>query len=273
MTQPTMSRRRFVRAALVAGALALTGGGVAQAYRFDVVRERAALSGLRRPLRLALLSDLHYGPFMRLGSVRAWLDAVHGEAPDLVLYGGDLVDRLASRDVSAFLEELARLEAPLGVFAVLGNHDHLRFPDTRSLREALADVGVEVLHNRGRLVRDDLYLAGVDDLRHGAPDIAAALRDRPSGVASILLSHNPDLLPHVPTDVGLTLCGHTHGGQVRLPWIGSPITSSAYGTRFTMGWVEGPARGYVTRGLGCTTLPLRWNCPAEATVLDCAPAA
>ena len=79
------------------------------------------------------------------------------------------------------------------------------------------------------------------------------------------------MLPEVPTDVGLTLSGHTHGGQVVLPGLGALQTSSRYGDRFLAGWVQGPARGYVSRGLGVTSIPVRINCPAELTILDLMP--
>ena len=126
-----MDRRRFLaRAAAVAAATALgsSSAQVTGTYAFDVVRERAVLPGLRAPLRIAWLTDLHHGQFVRTASVRAWVDAALGEAPDVVLLGGDLVDQTpgADRDADLFTE-LARLRAPLGVLAVAGNHDHGRF--------------------------------------------------------------------------------------------------------------------------------------------------
>lgn len=272
-----MDRRRFLtRTAAVAAAAAL-GSTVAQAtgtYPFDVVRERAALPGLQGPLRIAWLTDLHHGEFVRTPSVRAWVDAALREAPDLVLLGGDLVDHNAGADADAELfAELARLRAPLGAWAVPGNHDHARFRGSGRFVGHLRDAGIETLVNRGAAVRPDLFVAGLDDYRNGRPDLAGTLRDRPAVGATLLLSHNPDVLPEVPTDVGLTLSGHTHGGQVVLPGVGALTTSSRYGDRFLAGWVEGPARGYVSRGLGVTSIPVRINCPAELTVLDLAPAA
>lgn len=271
-----MDRRRFLtRAAAVATATALgsTAAQVTGTYAFDVVRERDVLRGLRTPLRIAWLTDLHHGEFVRTASVRAWVDAALDEAPDVVLLGGDLVDETPGSDATARLfAELARLRAPLGVLAVAGNHDHGRFRGTAPLAEWLRRAGIELLVNRGVAVREDLYVAGLDDLRNGRPDLGATLRDRPAAGATVLLSHNPDVLPQVPTDVGLTLSGHTHGGQVVLPGVGALQTSSRYGDRFLAGWVQGPARGYVSRGLGVTGLPVRVNCPAELTILDLAPA-
>ena len=271
-----MNRRHFLtRSAAIVAAAAL-GSSTAQAtgtYPFDVVLERAAFPGLRAPLRIAFLTDLHHGEFVRTPSVRAWVDAALREAPDLVLLGGDLVDQTPGADADDDLfAELARLRAPLGVLAVAGNHDHGRFRGIGPYVARLQGAGIEVLVNRGVAVRPDLHVAGLDDYRNGRPDLGATLRDRPAAGATLLVSHNPDVLPEVPTDVGLTLSGHTHGGQVVLPGVGALQTSSRYGDRFLAGWVEGPARGYVSRGLGVTSLPLRINCPAELTILDLVPA-
>ena len=104
--------------------------------------------------------------------------------------------------------------------------------------------------------------------------MSLALRDRPLEAACLLLAHNPDSLPHVPLSVDLALCGHTHGGQIRLPGWGPVFTSSEHGQRFASGWVEEPgvALGYVSRGLGTVILPARLNCAAELAVFDLVPA-
>lgn len=260
-------------AVAAATALGSTDAQIVGTYPFDVVRERAVLPGLRAPLRVAWLTDLHHGEHVRTASVRAWVDAALGETPDLVLLGGDVVDQTPGADADAGLvAELGRLRAPLGVLAVAGNHDHGRFRGIAPFAALLSGAGIEVLVNRGISLRDDLHVAGLDDLRIGRPDLGAALRERPATGATVLVSHNPDVLPDVPIDIGVTLSGHTHGGQVVLPGVGALYTSSRYGDRFLAGWVEGPARGYVSRGLGVTSIPVRINCPAELTILDLVPA-
>lgn len=244
-----------------------------EAYRFRVDTIDAPLPGLRTPLHAAWLCDMHFGPFIRAGSIAKWVDSALDLAPDVILLGGDMVDVRSHDDLAPLLEHLARLEAPLGVFAIWGNHDVRRFRSARPVFEAmLAQAGITVLRNSSTRLRDDLHLMGLDDLRTGRPDLAATLDDMPDGVGTVLLSHNPDVLPEVPTSVGLTLCGHTHGGQVRLPGIGPLVTSSHYGSRFAHGWVDGPARGYVSRGLGVSQLPIRLNCPPELTSLRLTPA-
>ncbi|AFZ68030.1 metallophosphoesterase [Deinococcus peraridilitoris] len=257
-------------------------------YHFRVTRHRRRLSRLRAPLRLVHLSDLHYGRFIRHRSVRAWVDATLHAKPDLIVITGDFLDTEAGdsrrRDL---LRELSRLRAPLGVYAVWGNHDwtsttaalprdaHRPAGEVGTSRmddfaRELARAGLQVLANEGVQLRPDLYLAGVNDLWFGTPDLTKALAGRQEG-SVILLSHNPDLLPEVPGEVGLTLCGHTHGGQIVVPLYGPLHTGSAYGQQFVGGWVQQPRQAYVSRGLGVTFLPLRFLCPAELVVLDLDP--
>lgn len=269
-------RRRFlatVAVATVAGASAILAGSVVrEAYRFRRVDLVATLDGLEAPICVAWLCDLHHGPWIDAATVAEWVDAAQFAEPDLIVLGGDLVDHRSGREsIDELVGELGRLRAPRGVYAVWGNHDHARFGSLARFEVALRNVGIHVMVNRGHQVRNDLWLMGVDDASMGSPDLGAALQGRPADVACLLASHNPDLLPEVPGSVGLTLCGHTHGGQVVFPWIGPLVTSSRYGRRFLAGWVHGPARGYVSRGLGVGVLPLRWNCPAELTILRLRP--
>ena len=241
---------------------------------FEVTRHRLTLPGLERPLRVAQLSDLHFGPVQRRNAIRAWVDATLALEPDAVLITGDfLEDERALPGLAPLGAELERLRAPLGVFGVLGNHDYGAFDspaEARTLTEALEAAGVRVLVNEGFLLRGDAYLAGLDDLWLGRPDLEASLARAPRGAACLLMSHHPDVLPGVPATVALTLCGHTHGGQVVLPFVGPVHTGSKFRSRFASGFVRGDlgALGYVSRGLGTTALPFRFGCPAELAVFD-----
>ncbi len=288
---PTLTRRRVLRGLAGAGlgAAALGGMGAAQAYLFDVTRHTRPLPGLTRPLRVAFLTDLHFGLFIFGGSVRSWVDAANALGADLIVLGGDQMDYRADETPTGLLSELRRLKAPLGVYGVWGNHDYGSFgkyysphygparPDwpqrRENLRVAYAEAGVTILRNEGRRVRDDLYLAGVDDLWEGEVDLGTALAGQPPAGATLLVSHNPDLLPDLPTGLGLVLSGHTHGGQIRLPLIGAPVVPSKYGQRYALGWVAG-AHGtpaYVSRGLGLSGVPLRNLCPPEVAVFTLLP--
>ncbi len=260
-------------ALLAAGGFGLTGVGLADGYRFEVNRYRHPLAGLSAPVRVAHLTDLHYGLYIQEGSLEEWATATRAEAPDLVLVTGDFVDTRGWGSLELLTRALSRLNAPLGVWAVWGNHDyHNYFFPLEGVRKHLERAGVRVLVNEGVRLRDDLFLAGLDDFLYGRPNLVAALSQRPEGAATLLMSHNPDVLPRVPAAVGLTLCGHTHGGQVKLPGVGPLVTSSRYGTRFAEGWVEAPAQGFVSRGLGFSLLPVRLNCRAELVVFDLVPA-
>jgi len=168
---------------------------------------------VRRPFHLAILTDLHFGTYLRAGSVAAWVDAVLAADPDAIVLGGDLVDGHSRADPAPLLRELARLRADLGVYATWGNHDDRRVGNVAHVGAAMAGVGVRVLRNRGTPLRDDLYLAGLDDWSRGAPDLAAALAGRPADAGCLVVSHDPEALSEVPPDVELTLCGHTHGAR------------------------------------------------------------
>lgn len=286
-----VTRRAVLRSLLGGGgALALGGGaGVAQGYRFGVTRHARALPGLRSPLRAAFLTDLHHGLFIGDGSVAAWVDAANDLRADVVLLGGDLLDARLDEMPPGLLRQLARLRAPLGTFSVWGNHDYGSFgryasrhygpvrADWAARRERfagqLAGAGVTVLRDEGRPLRDDLWVGGTDDLWFGQPDVTAALAG--AGVrATLLVTHNPDLLPALPRPVGLVLCGHTHGGQVRLPVVGALQVPSAFGQRYAMGWVTGAhdTPAYVSRGLGLSGLPVRNLCEPEIALFQLSPA-
>ena len=275
LADTVMSRRAFLRLLGVGAVAAGAGGSIASTYRFQVERISVSLPGLRRPLTAAWLCDMHFGPFIRAGSVAAWVDATLDEAPDLVVLGGDLVDKHAPDDVSPLIAELRRLEAPLGVYSVLGNHEGARFGRGRALDAFVADLdraGITTLVNRGVSVRDDLYLAGIDAAGGGFWRIRRALEDRPTGAVSLVAAHKPDVLPLMPEDVALTLCGHTHGGQVRLPGIGPLLFDSWFSRDYSSGWFRSPSLGYVSRGLGVGIVPVRIACPAELTLVTLMPA-
>ncbi len=272
MSPYRLSRREFL-ALLGAGGLSYLSGAVAgEVYHAEVTRHRLVLANLRAPLKIAQLSDLHYGPYIREGSVRAWVGQAQAEAADLIVITGDVVDRWLTQPLEPLSAALAELSAPLGVWACLGNHDRVRFDDLGPLEKVLTEAGITLLVNSGVALRDDVYLAGVDDYGTGYPSLEAAFQGLPANTASVLLCHQPDYLLEMPFEVGLTLVGHTHGGQVKLPFVGAIRTSSRYGNTFAEGWVRQPDKVYVSRGLGVSLLPVRFNCPAELAVFELSPA-
>jgi uncharacterized protein len=276
-----MNRRRFLKTLGLTGLSAFAATSLVAAkdtLAFTTTRSSMALPHLTSPLKLVQLTDLHYGHFVTADWVGRWVRAVNLEQPDLIVITGDIIDHaIPAVALEAIADLLSLLEARLGVYAVLGNHDYFyrsRDVSVRGLQRRLEARGIRVLVNENQRVRDDLWLSGIDDLWLGEPNLEQTLHGVPSSVASLLLSHNPDILATVPSSVGLTLSGHTHGGQVRVPGFKTLYNVSNYGERFQRGWVTGfkGATGYVSRGLGVGGLPLRMFCPAELVVLELQPA-
>lgn len=246
-------------------ATVLGGGAVwADSYRFTVSRHSRVVPGLRQPLRVAQLSDLHYGKFIGENTLAKWLDRVLDERLDLILITGDFFDGTAN-DIAPLVEQLARLDASLGVYGVWGNHDYDHGQAFQArFEQGLSAAGIRILTNEGVDLRDDIYLAGLDDMWNGKPDLEKTLAARSAARACILMTHIPDMLPRIPAEVDQVFSGHTHGGQIKLPFVGAVTTASAYGRRYTEGWVE--ERAFVSRGLGMVMLPLRFMSRAEIAV-------
>ncbi|MFO7168594.1 MAG: metallophosphoesterase [Chloroflexota bacterium] len=216
-------------------------------------------------LRIGHLTDLHLG-FRYTERNALWgVEQMRREAPDLIVITGDLVSfQHAIPDIAAALRGIS---APLGVYAVPGNHDHWEGVD--DVRAALAVCGVTMLINEHRRIRRggaDLWLLGVDDLWDGSASLSATLRGVPAGAFTLLLAHAPDFVTEAAArGVDVQLSGHTHGGHLRLPLLG-PLGMPRFGRRYVMGRYQvGPTALYVSRGLGGP--PLRLLCPPEATII------
>jgi len=228
-----------------------------------------------RPLRVAVLTDLHVGsPFNGMAKLHSTVDRTNAAKPDVICILGDLVIQgvLGGRFVppEEIAAELARLRAAAGVVAVLGNHDG--WLDHDRVRHAVETAGIRVIEDtaiRLNTPAGPVWVAGLSDLWTGAHDLAAALAavaDNDTPV--LLLTHNPDVFPSVPERVTLTLAGHTHGGQVRLPIAGALIVPSRFGQRFAAGHVvEGGRHLFVATGVGTSILPVRFRVPPTVTVL------
>jgi uncharacterized protein len=282
--RPMPSRRRFLRRSFQA-ALGLTGAtaayGVWEASRITVRRAVVPLPNLPAAFAgktIAVLTDLHHGPFVGISFIREAVRLANSLRPDAFALVGDFAHRGrdAADQLPPCLEALSRLEAPLGVFAVPGNHDMHKYGDARIYQGVVASTPITDLTNRSvRLSAggESLWLAGVDDLWCGRPNLRRALGDVPEAAAVVLLSHNPDFAEEKPDPrVGLVLSGHTHGGQVYLPVLGSPWLPSRYGLKYRGGLVQGPAsRVFVSRGLGEAGVPVRLNSPPEINLLTLTP--
>jgi predicted MPP superfamily phosphohydrolase len=226
-------------------------------------------------LRIAVLADLHVGsPFNGIEKLREIVDRTNAARPDVVCILGDLViqgvigGRFVPPEETA--AELRRLRAAAGSVAVLGNHDGWLSHDR--VRDALERNGIPVLEETAKKLSTrvgPVWIAGISDLWTGRHDVAAALTAvADDGAPVILMTHNPDVFPLVPDHVALTLAGHTHGGQVRLPLAGRPIVPSRFGERFASGHVvEGGRHLFVATGLGTSIVPIRFRVPPAVSVL------
>jgi predicted MPP superfamily phosphohydrolase len=229
------------------------------------------------PLRVALISDVHVqGPDMPPERVARIVEQVNAQHPDIVLLAGDFVgDRaLGTRDYSdaEIAAPLGRLSAPLGVYAVLGNHDYTDRGLPR-MWEALERVGIRVLENR--VVRaGPLTLAGIGDehSHHAAvPAVVLAAARMPGPV--LAFTHSPDVIPRLPPQFGVVLAGHTHCGQIVLPWYGQLESSSRYGDRYRCGVIhEGAHTIVVGAGLGTSVVPFRFGAPPDWWLVTVGPA-
>jgi predicted MPP superfamily phosphohydrolase len=242
----------------------------------QVTHNRVYLRGLHSDLeglRIALLSDLHGGWTTPLALVRRACCLAMAEAPDLVALTGDFAD--AAADSRAVLNVLAGLQAPLGVYAVPGNHDYNMGIATWH-RQVAATSQIVDLTNRAVIKRRHgarLCIAGVDAFHKGRPRLDA-LPPSDQVDCTILLAHNPDQAEHLARAaerVDLVLSGHTHGGQVRLPWIGALRNPAHHADLYEAGLRARPwAKVYVSRGVGMVGLPIRFLSRPELAILELA---
>lgn len=220
-------------------------------------------------LKIIHLTDLHHSLFTPLDEIQRAVHLTNLLKPDLIALTGDYVT-LSRSYIWPVARALGRLHARLGVFAVLGNHDF--GVDADEMTRALRAQHVRVLRNAHFALRAGsatLWVLGVDDLWWQADDLRAAVRSVPGRDPKILLCHNP-LGIHLAAEHGidLVLSGHTHGGQVRLPVVGSVYGRSKLGQRFVEGWNRlNGTQIYISRGIGKVLVPLRLGCPSEIACL------
>jgi hypothetical protein len=236
-----------------------------------VSEAEVSIAGLPQPFDgagILLITDLHAGPFLSPAALRLAFDRLQGLQPDVVLLGGDLATSLLS-EVERQRQQFSALRAPLGVFAVLGNHDHYT-GEPAAMRALLEGCGITVLHNRAVTLRRadrQVTLCGIDDLNCGEPDLDRALQGAAGKETTILLSHNPDIFfAAAQRGVDLVLSGHTHGGQIRIPGLPVLVRMSRYRLDHGHFRLDG-SQLVVSRGLGVSGVPLRLACTPEAVFL------
>ena len=279
MEEKKLTRRTFLRRTLAAGlGLGLAGatcGGYARLLEprwFDVEEVTIPLPRLPRALdglTIAHLSDLHLGPYLGATELAHAVEMVQRLHPQLVVISGDFVSRGSEWQREEMLSPLSALQAVLGVFAVLGNHDH--WTDPAWVAATVQRLGVTVLSNSAHRLSDSehgLWLVGVDDIWVGAEDLERALVGVPESGCRLLLAHEPDFADKAARwGIDLQLSGHSHGGQVRLPLLGAPLLP-LWARKYPIGLQRaGDTWVYTNRGLGVIEPPVRFNCRPEVTLL------
>ena len=221
--------------------------------------------------RLLFLSDVHAGPFLSRSALARVFARLATLQPDVVIHGGDMATSNV-HEIRHHEDAVARLTGPLGTFAVFGNHDHYT-RDIEGIGRFFESCGVRILNNDAIAVSRagaHIALAGIDDWNTGMPDLDLAMvrsDEVAPGAPIVLISHNPDAsLEAAARGVALTLSGHTHGGQVRIP--GRPVLVRMSRFRLDEGRFEHHGvHIVVSRGLGVSGLPLRIACSPEAVLV------
>lgn len=256
----------------VAGLVVCGYGVTARRWFFQTRRVEIPIRGLDPKLdgyTLVQLSDLHIGAFTPKWWGQRWIDRANALAADAVVVTGDLVTSGV-----AFHEDIAELVGGLrgkdGVFCAMGNHDY--FGEGEPLISLIRARGPKVLRNEGIVIDRDgasLYMAAIDDTWTKRADLGKALAARPEDVPTVLLAHDPDPFPEIAKrGVELTLSGHTHGGQVAMPFLAKHINASKLAHKFHLGlYRDGDATLYVHPGLGTTGPPIRLGSAPCLTVL------
>ncbi len=278
-----LNRRSFLkRATLGAGVLAIGLAGysgliepnVIDVTRFDLKINR--LSEAFDGFKIALISDLHYGPYTGEHQISAAVHEANQLKPDIVFLLGDFVTEAlvghskdGARKAEPCAKLLSRLEAPYGAFAVLGNHDYATNPDF--VAEALTSHGITLLRNANQAIERDaarLWLLGLDDATFGQAAVEQALHGVPASEPKVLLVHEPDFADESSRyGVDVQFSGHSHGGQILLPGI-HPLWLPPLANKYYRGYYRvGDLQLYTNRGIGTVALPFRLFAPPEVTAV------
>jgi predicted MPP superfamily phosphohydrolase len=274
------TRRQFLRAAAATGTLAVVGDALLLApNRPRIIRQEFFLP--RWPERLngftvAMLSDFHYDPYFSIHPLHAAIAMVNRLHPDLIALTGDFVSvpLVGDETKAAFAAEpcarlLRQMTAPHGLWAVMGNHDDAT--DAEHVTHALQAENIRVLANQSEPIEQDgsrFWLAGVNDVISGTADLSKTMHGVPAGEPVILLAHEPDFADEASQyPIDLQLSGHSHGGQIRIPFL-PPLYLPELAKKYVWGTYHvGPLTLHTSAGLGTIGIPMRLNCPPEVTVL------
>lgn len=215
--------------------------------------------------KIVFIADIHHGHYFSLNRVTNLVNQINELQPDIILLGGDYVHR-DPKYISQVFGEFKKLKSKLGIYAILGNHDH--WENAELIRTKMSQCGIQICDNKSYWVRDgndSIKIGGVGDLWEDEQLIESTTLDVDKSNFCMLLSHNPDYLENVHSNkVDFTLSGHTHGGQMTFFGLRAPILPSKYGQKYRYGLRKnGEMQSYITSGIGTITPPLRFFCRPE----------
>ncbi len=217
-------------------------------------------------LKIVFATDFHYKPYEKFRLVRD-VKKINKQNADIILLGGDFLnghEKGKSMDSKLIASEFGKLKSKYGVYAIFGNHDV--WQDAAGVYENFTKNNITILKNTSKKA-GEVYIAGVEDIQTQNPDIKKALKN--TKTPTILLTHSPDIIYKVPKSVNLTLAGHLHGGQVRIPFHGAVVAPSIYGTKFAYGMYNVDNRKlFVSKGIGTSVIPVRFFCLPEIVVIE-----
>jgi len=219
--------------------------------------------------KIVFISDIHHGPYFSIERVRNLVSKINALNPDIVILGGDYSHR-EPKYIEPFFDELLKIKSKHGVFGVLGNHDH--WEDEQLTKIMMERNGIHVCDNKSYWVnigQDSIKIGGVGDLWEDEQIVENTIYDVKKDDFCILISHNPDYLEQLNSDlIDLTLSGHTHGGQMTLFGLWAPIVPSKNEQKYRYGLKSfGNMKSYVSSGIGTITPPLRFFCRPEIVVV------
>jgi len=270
------TRRDFLNGLLAAPLVAVSSGAaysrLIELYNYWISENDILIRDLPpafEGFRITQLTDIHHSRILGISEVRRVVDLAQQTKPDMFVLTGDYTTSYR-RYIEPCAEALAALSAPEGVWAVLGNHDHYTDPELTT--RALEHNHIAVLNNMHTTLHrgsDSLQLSGIDDWTWNATDWTRAFSGLDAKTPTILLSHQPTVLDLEQTNnVSLIISGHTHGGQLKFPFIGAPASRFTNDLKYARGlFRRGETQLYVSSGTGVIGLPLRFGVRPEIAVL------
>ncbi len=273
--------RRIFRVAIVILLISIVASGIwayfIEPNRLIVRYETIAIDAWPRELsgiRIAVIADIHTDTrFINEAKLQQIVDLTNAQHPDLIVLLGDYntggLNNPYHVEPEITAGYLKNLKAPLGVVGILGNHDW--WYNGEKVRHAFENAGIPILEDdvkklswRGK----SFWLAGLADLWTRPQHVAQTIAKTPTGATVIALTHNPDIFPALPGSVPLLLAAHTHGGQVNIPLLGTPVVPSRFGSKYTAGHIfENNHHMFVTTGIGTSIMRVRFRVPPEIVIL------